>query len=201
MLRVCLDVDWYLNGWYVGTTHPCIEADGGPPVSIGHVGGAGRGAQNTHSCPLASPLSLDDAPVLFWDDDGDPVLDNNNSPMLRPEGWDPHFFTQQGAMLGTFAIGALPNFRIGGKWDAQRMGGTYHQEFVDAANVNIGLFASAAGIDEQALLTVANAYASKKSRFGQQPMDPTYTSLRQRNVYDMEKGYDLQRSGAICTRK
>lgn len=77
--------------------------------------------------------------------------------------------------------------------------GTYHADFVDFANVNIGLYSAAAGLSENSVLSIANGFASAFSNFGNQARDSTYTSLRQANVYDIKLGYKLQQSGAICT--
>jgi hypothetical protein len=67
--------------------------------------------------------------------------------MSRPAGFDPHFFTQQGSADGAFSgLANQPNFRIGGTWDAQRLGGAVSSPisgFIDAANVNIGLYGGA----------------------------------------------------------
>jgi hypothetical protein len=149
-------------------------------------------------------LQNNDTAVPFTDDAGNPILNINGDPMQRPAGWDPHFFTAQGAGNGTTA--SLSNFRIGGAWDAQRMGGgyqggngTFHSNFVDFANVNIGLFASAAGLSQNFTLSVANGFAAIFSNFGNQPRDSSYTNLRAANVYDIRTGYQLQQSGAICT--
>jgi RHS repeat-associated protein len=152
-------------------------------------------------CPSASGPTNDGTSVPFTDDSGNPILDNAGNPMQRPGGFDPHYFTSQGAADGQ-AQGALnlPNFRIGGPYDAQRIGGANQSNFVDFANVAIGLYASGAGLSQPGVLSVANGYAAVKSNFVNQPMDPIYTHLRAANVFDIKLGFSLQQSGAICTR-
>jgi len=103
------------------------------------------------------------APVPLTDDKGRSVIDPyTHQPMLRPAGLDPHFFVNQGfedkqaedSMIASdvengspsalgYEAGALSNFRRGGPWDAQRVGGTFHPEYVSYATVAIGLYAAA----------------------------------------------------------
>jgi hypothetical protein len=132
-------------------------------------------------------------------------LNGNGDPMSRPAGWDPHFCTQQGGGTNPFlAQFSLPNFKIGGIWDAQRLGGAVGRSipgYVDFANVNIGLFAAASGLPLSYTLAIANNYASVKFNFGDQPMDGKYPSLRSANVFDIKLGFALQASAAICTRQ
>jgi RHS repeat-associated protein len=156
-------------------------------------------------CPSASGISNDpnQGSAPFTDDQGNPINDINGNPMQRPAGWDPHYFTQHGALEGLAGGGNLGNFSIGGIWDAQRLGGAVSKPitgFIDFANVNIGLFSSAAGLPQRFVLNVANDFAAVFSNFGNQPRDPTYSSLRAANVYDIRLGYTLQGNGAICTR-
>ena len=93
-------------------------------------------------------------PVPFVDDTGQVVLNQKGMPMMRPAGMDPHFFVEQGladketeaAMLSSgseagapaafaYMIQRLLNFNRGYGWDAQRLGGSFHTEFVDYATV------------------------------------------------------------------
>jgi hypothetical protein len=83
--------------------------------------------QQVDPCPGASPPSKSDMTrVPFTDDNGNPILGPDGSPMMRPEGFDPHFFTAAGAAdaarygQGTYYVNSLSNFKIGGAWDAQR---------------------------------------------------------------------------------
>ena len=155
-------------------------------------------------CSTPAELSnADRRSVPFTNDQGNPINDINGNPMQRPAGWDPHYFTQHGAAEGSAGAGSLGNFRIGGIWDAQRLGGAISRPitgFIDFANVNIGLFSSAAQLPQGVVLSVANGFAPLFSNFGDQPRDPTYSILRAANVYDIRVGYRLQGSGAICTR-
>ncbi len=113
------------------------------------------------------------APVPFVDDQSKPVLDEKGQQMLWPAGLDRHFFVKQGvqdrktedemtqygadnggggaAAIG-YETGALANFRRGGPWDAQRIGGQYHPEYVNYATVAIGLYAAANGIARNEIL-------------------------------------------------
>ena len=176
------------------------STNSGGAGAVNWPGGSGPGPK----CPESTGLRNNETPVPFKDDFGNPIVDIKGEQMLRPAGWDPHAFTEQGAKYGTVA--ALANFRTSGAWDAQRMGGGYqggkgkfHSEFVDFANVNIGLYASAAGISEGFTLSVANHFAFFFSNMGNATRDKGYSSLRAANVFDIRAGYKLQRSGAICT--
>lgn len=151
------------------------------------------------------------APVPLLDGKGKPVLDGNGKPILRPAGLDPRLFVQQGlkdrkvveqllqngsdgsglAALG-YELGALRKFRQGGAWDAQRIGGIYHREFIDYATIAIGLYAAAAGIPEEKILEVEDIYAEIKSRFNKRDtFDSVYRVLPERNVQNTRLGYRL----------
>lgn len=122
--------------------------------------------------------------VPFVDDNNDPVLAPDGTPMLRPKGFDPHFFVQQGlkdrpgleAMDVLLAISTgnvvstsrqiaeryrylyekLKRFGQWKEWDAQRVGGVFHDEFVNYATVAIGLYASALGLSRNEILAIEN---------------------------------------------
>jgi|GEM_PF-6698224 hypothetical protein len=156
----------------------------------------------------ANPAS--DSPVPFVDDDGKPVLDATGNPMLRPAGLDPHIFVKQGiadgqlelqmlqqgegggeAMLG-YELVQLKKFKQGGPWDAQRIGGKFHPDFVDYATVVIGLYAAASGMSRDDILTVENSYAALFSHYAAgTPMDPHYAHLPARNVANTQLGFEL----------
>ncbi len=156
------------------------------------------------------------APVPLTDDYGTPVLNAKGQQMLRPAGLDPHFFVEQGlkdgqaelelrlyggenataAVLG-YEAGALANFRRGGPWDAQRIGGINHEDFVDYATVAIGLYAAAAGISRADILEVENLVAMSSHYAKGTEFDPRYTYLPTRNVKNTNLGYKLFETGKI----
>lgn len=167
------------------------------------------------------------APVPVVDDGGQPVLipagPNKGKPMLRPAGLDPHFFIKQGiadrsrydARLKSHVsnpygggdsgpaimlheIMQLYKFKQGGEWDAQRVGGRYHAEYVDYATIAIGLYAASAGISRDQVLSLQDLYAMANSRFDPKAeMDKTYVHLPYRNVANTDLGYQLYQSGHI----
>jgi hypothetical protein len=130
--------------------------------------------------------------------------------MLRPAGLDPHVFVEQGLAdrriadelprsgpegsdLAASALMAehLAKFRHWGAWDAQRLGGKFHKEFVDYSTVAIGLYAAAAGISRSTILSIQDADALAKSSFGRDTeYDKIYTHLPHDNVNNTDKGYE-----------
>lgn len=94
----------------------------------------------------------------------------------------------------------LANFRQGGAWDAQHIGGKQHREYRDYSTIAIGLYAAAAGISESEILRVQDIYAWMHSRFPSNTgFDETYTHLPKRNVEDTLAGYLLYQSGDART--
>jgi len=67
----------------------------------------------------------------------------------------------------------------------------------DYATVGIGLYGAAAGIPVDEILTYQNAYAAGRSDFKKARMDPIYTNLAERNVFNTKLGYQLYQSGRI----
>jgi hypothetical protein len=155
-------------------------------------------------------------PVPFVDDQGKTVLGRDGKPMLRPAGLDPHFFVEQGladrliedevsrAPEGSdFAAGVykalqLSHFQRGHDWDAQRIGGSFHSEFVDYSTVAIGLYAAAAGIPKDEILAIQNDVARNSTYPTNTFYDTTYSHLPEQNVTNTDLGYGLFRSGAIA---
>jgi hypothetical protein len=156
-------------------------------------------------------------PVSLVDDQGRPVIGAEGVPVLRPAGLDPHLFVTQGLeerkfeedvrrdggysrsaeVLG-FMIGKLRKFRQFGPWDAQRIGGIYHDEYVDYSTIVIGLYAAAAGLSKTEILEVQNVYARLHSSYKQRTeYDRVYTYLPARNVKNTDIGYQLYESGRI----
>jgi len=93
-----------------------------------------------------------------------------------------------------------PLYKInqGGEWDAQRVGGKFHPEYVDYATVAIGLYAASSGMSRDEILRIQDAFAAVKSRFPPDSvMDETYTHLPARNVANTDLGFQLYQSGRI----
>ena len=127
--------------------------------------------------------------------------------MLFPAGLDPHFFVAQGLQdqqiedaliqsgipdaAAAYQTEQLARFNHGFSWDAQRIGSTVNQDFIDYATVVIGLYAAASGMSQAAVLTIQNAFAGLYSSFGNVQYDTTYTNLPARNVANTQLGYQL----------
>jgi hypothetical protein len=156
-------------------------------------------------------------PVVFTDDTGEVILDSKGDPMQRPAGLDPHFFVEQGVKdkeimeqllsghgsegemaAGAYQMGQLAQFNRGAPWDAQRVGGRYHPEFVDYATVAIGLYAAASGMSRESILRIEDMIARTSHFDPQIRMDRTYVHLPARNVWNTDKGFELYRSGHIA---
>ena len=180
-------------------------------------------ADNAASAPRswrtisASSIPADDPkhPVPFLDSNGDPVLDAQRSPLLRPADMPPEMFVREGidfkdrfmaagqgaadelAMPVALAI-QMSNFVHGGPWDAERIPNehVYVRDYHDPANIFIGLYMAATGIPLSDGLLIADTYARLKSDF-QGPKDEVYTHSLRQDIIDMKMGYDLYRSGRI----
>lgn len=159
------------------------------------------------------------APVPFVDDKGQGHLNFHRKPMLRPAGLDPNFFVEQGlkdkqeeeklrslgGMEGIqaallYKTAALARFGRGGVWDAQRLGGTYHPEFIDYSTVAIGLYAAANGITREEILETENLVAITSNVKDSGRMDNVYTHLPVRNVQNTDLGYQLYQSGRVVAK-
>jgi hypothetical protein len=166
----------------------------------------------------------DVAPVPFVDDKGQAILKSDGTPMMRPAGMDPHFFVNQalrdmkvetgnllslpkedgsrrkegGVAALAYQAAALAHFSRGGPWDAQRIGGAFHAEFVDYATVAIGLYCAANGIAREQSLTIQNLIARTSHYRSGEEMDKTYIYLPARNVRNTDLGYSLYQSGRIA---
>ena len=165
----------------------------------------------------AIPADLPKRPVPLVDSSGQPILDDNEKPILRPADMPPEFFIQQGEAIkdemdatarlapevsaGASAVMArqLLQFRQGQAWDAQRVDGRYIDEYRDYATIAIGLYAAASGWPIDKILAAQDDYAKDHSRFDpQEKMDESYTHLAARNVRNTEIGYELYRSGRVA---
>ena len=147
-------------------------------------------------------------PVPFVDRNGSPILDIRGGAMQRPAGLEPVLFARAGQRVTDYAridpelsVSALAvdlaKFKQNGPWDAQRIGGGFHREFVDYSTVAIGIYASKAGLSLDSILSIENGYASLFSNFGSAERDPVHTSLRKENVFNTKLGFELVRSGRI----
>ncbi len=157
-------------------------------------------------------------PVPLMDSHGNPITDDRGKPMLRPADLPPEMFVAKGlafdfkqrlAAVEQFGLDAelqvvaqlamqLANFRQGGPWDAQRVGGQSVDEYRDYATIAIGLYMAAAGVLIETALSIENEYAYWFSHFSpDDPKDDVYTSLPRRNVRNTEIGYELYQSGRI----
>ncbi len=95
-------------------------------------------------------------------------------------------------------IGHLAKFKRNGAWDAQRVGGTFHEEFVAYSTVAIVLPASAAGISKDVRLDLKNKFAYIFSRYkNTTKFDEKYNYLPDKNIINTEIGYDLFESKKI----
>jgi hypothetical protein len=156
-------------------------------------------------------------PVPFVDSNGNPITDDHGNQIVRPADLPPETYigegrlstlgaviaaseqTEQGepgplAGLPVAIATALTPFRQGGSLDAERYQGQYVTDYRDYANIAIGLYMAAAGVDVDDALSIANAYAAIFSHFHEQ-MDDVYVHLPERDVRDIKRGYELYNSG------
>lgn len=195
-----------------------------PPISAGLATPAEAGGAARAAAANADKSKDPTAPVPVVDDQGKPVLipqgPYKGQQMLRPATLDPHFFVKQGvrdksryAALNAVAnlhgdgvalarlsreLMQLYKFKQGGEWDAQRVGGKYHPEYVDYATVAIGLYAASVGMSRDEILRFQDVYAAANSHFGPNiEMDRTYTHLPARNVANTDLGFQLYEAGRV----
>jgi RHS repeat-associated protein len=161
-------------------------------------------------CPSAAPLSKHNmTPVPFTDDNGNPILGPDGQPIMRPAGFDPHFYTAAGntdaAKYGpdTFNANAILNFRQGAPWDAQRDANkNWYPDFRTYANVAIGLYFGANGKTSDQANALADVYASRNSQWTGEPMDTQFPHLPAQNVDNTDLGVTLATMGrglGVCT--
>jgi hypothetical protein len=66
----------------------------------------------------------------------------------------------------------------------------------------IGVYAAAAGLKQNAVLSTIDDYASLKSTFNaDEPLDEVYTHSAKQDVEDTKSGYRLYESGRIRLRR
>jgi hypothetical protein len=137
-------------------------------------------------------------PEQFVDSLGQPVLDDQGKPILRPADRPPELYAQAGvaahsladdihqfnqaaqavangvlkpsALIGLAAeiTSELYPFTHGGSLDAERFDSNYVRDYRHYTSLATGIFAAAAGVDIDEFLSVVDAYAALKSKF-----DPT----------------------------
>ncbi len=207
------------------------QARGGPRMSrmrragelyrngvVRTAGGAAPADVGAADAPAAHPADTATQPtntaVPLVDNRGNVVRDSSGGPVMRPSGYGPEFFADQGrldaaiqqVLLATgqveveagFVLSQLRNFRQSGAWDMQRPGGHFDARFVDYATIAIGIYAAAAKIPLQEILGIQDLYASQFSHFDPTAeMDPNYTHLRAINVENTKLGYELYNSGRV----
>jgi hypothetical protein len=137
-------------------------------------------------------------PVPFVDSDGMPVLDSLGNRILRPDDLPPERYLRAGfanQSLGTDVSGyeqqiaeggaaaegasaagplaaALLPVSPGGILDAERFDGNYVRDYRHYLNIMIGVYAAAAGLKQNAVLSTIDDYASLKSTFNaDEPLD------------------------------
>ena len=134
------------------------------------------------------------------DKNGNVVLGASGQPALIPSGFDVNAVIKAGKSdAGSVVHKAedLTNFRRGGKWDLQRLGGKFDPRFVDSATIVIGMYAASADITRKHILTIENDVAIRSHYAKGTQMDSTYTHLPVRNVTNTDIGMRLVLSGAI----
>lgn len=157
-------------------------------------------------------------PVPLVDSNHNPITDAQGHQLLRPADLPPEMFVAEGldfdfkqkfaaaqqigldAQLQVIAELAArsANFRQGGPWDAQRVGGQSVDEYRDYATIAIGLYMAASDVPIETTLSIENEYAYWFSHFSRdEPKDDVYTSLPRRNVRNTQIGYELYQSGRV----
>lgn len=134
-------------------------------------------------------------PVQFVDSSGQPVLDAQGNPILRPADRPPELYAQAGLAASELpmkihqfiqATQAVANgllkpsavidiaaevalelypFTHGGSLDAERFDSNYVRDYRHYTSIATGIFAAAAGVDMDEFLSVADSYAALKSKF------------------------------------
>ena len=135
-------------------------------------------------------------PVQFVDSSGQPVLDAQGNPILRPADRPPELYAQAGLAANDLpvkihqfiqATQAVANgllkpsavidvaaevalelypFTHGGSLDAERFDSNYVRDYRHYTSIATGIFAAAAGVDMDEFLSVVDSYAALKSKFG-----------------------------------
>ncbi len=134
-------------------------------------------------------------PEQFVDSLGQPVLDDQGKPILRPADRPPELYAQAGLAANDLpmkihqfiqATQAVANgllkpsavidvaaevalelypFTHGGSLDAERFDSNYVRDYRHYTSIATGIFAAAAGVDMDEFLSVVDSYAALKSKF------------------------------------
>jgi hypothetical protein len=171
-------------------------------------------------------------PVQFVDSLGEPILGDQGNPILHPADRPPELYAQAGLAADSLpvkihqfiqATQAVANgllkpsaliemvaevaselypFTHGGSLDAERFDSNYVRDYRHYTSIATGIFAAAAGVDQDEFLSVVDAYAALKSKFSpNEQMDERYTHSAKQDVEDTIRGYRLYQSGRIRTGK
>ena len=138
---------------------------------------------------------------------GNVVQGANGNPALIPGGFDVNAVVQAGKddkymrsvapMVGSADTASdLANFRRYGKWDLQRLSGNFDSRFIDSATILIGMYAAAAGLPRDQILSIENKVAIGSTYAKGTVFDSTYTHLPVRNVTNTDIGMRLVQSGS-----
>jgi hypothetical protein len=152
----------------------------------------------------ATPGPIPLAPVAVKDQLGSQIIGADGLPVFRPDdGHDPAFFAKQGESVGSIpGLENLSDFRHGGVWDEQRVGGLgVISGYVNWATIAMGIYAASNDIPESLLDLIQSEYAQKYSHFGEGViMDKNYPSLPATNVKNLDIGYAFYKNNpfSLC---
>ena len=164
-----------------------------------------------------SASNMSTTPVPSLDNNGNPILNGQGQAMMMPANANPAAVTDIGSQLASMGstdgldsggalvgVANLALFRHGGAWDFQRVGGgpapAVISSFIDYANFEIGAYAASIGMSLDGVLGISNQYAAYKSNFNfspDNPPNPIYNNLPNRDVYDTTLGYSFYQDGRI----
>jgi hypothetical protein len=165
------------------------------------------------------------APVPFLDSNNEQIY-AGGTPLLRPVGLPPELYAQAGFVASATAAALNERINMGwptgrgidteaemmitsalmskllsplapgGVLDAERFDWTYVRDYRRYQNIMIGVFAAAAGMRVEDMLSLVDAYAAPISRF-KDDRDTVYTHSAKQDVEDTKRGYALYQSGRI----
>jgi hypothetical protein len=177
---------------------------------------SGAGQLLDMTVPVSTSASnMSTTPVPSLDNNGNPILNGQGQAMMMPANANPAAVTDIGSELASMGstdgldpggalvgVANLALFRQGGAWDFQRVGPsqTFVGSFTDYANFEIGAYAASIGMSLDDALGISNQYAAYKSNFKfspDNPPNPIYNNLPNRNVYDTTLGYSFYQDGSI----
>jgi len=199
--------------FYLGVNDSYYPDNEGTLVATINVGPAPTPTPTHKPCTPGTPGPNLNKEIPLVNASGKPILNFLGNQVDRPDdGHDPEFFISEGERAGpVLGLVNSANFFsmspiVVGVWDEQRqVPGVFDSNFIDYATIVIGLYAAAAGISESTILNAQNVAAGVihnpllggKPYPKKVPMDPTYTNLPARNVFNTETGYSLYQSNAF----